>query len=166
MRSTKRRITMEFTLRQIAEEVAVQRDPTRQPDRSKLTRINERARMLRDQGAIRTSIPPSPGKTTRFTAADTILAVVILHMSLNGHKNSGLKYVAESAEKHITPVTEQILEGEVFYLRMDFSPTQVDRWFGGEEVFRVPLKLSVTESLLGPVTNVAYPVLESLRSEV
>lgn len=162
---------MEITLRQIAD--AVWKTRGDRPTDDERQRIYDRARMLRDKGLIRSTLPVSQGKTATFTEADAAAAVVALTASLNGMSwgiieaiNGQLRSIGNTTGK---PMFERYLDniktGFPVFARLDVL---VQPWshtvaaMGGVEILSTEISDSTTQVLIWPVTVLAKPVLDIL----
>ena len=135
-----------------------------------------RARMLKDKGLIRTSLPTGQGQTTRYTEADTLAAVCVLHASLSGWSwgligaiNQDLRLFdsPSKTEDEFATHLSDVANGEPVIIRMEVIATpwgEVKARMGQPDTVRAADTAGevVRSRMELPVTDLAVPILEHL----
>ena len=165
-----------FTLREIAGALAeTMRAASETQD---AVELHERARMLRDRGLIKTSSPQRQGRTTTYSEADVVAAVIAITASLNGQSwgiieaiNGQLRAIGNTVGR---PEYEwqlaAIKADEPIFVRLDicnypwgFTNARLDTLSAlGLDKLGDDLPVGTTQILVMPVTAVAKPVLDLL----
>lgn len=171
---------MNYTLRQIADAVCAARGND-SPKEQK--RIQERTRMLRDLGFVRSSNPSSQGKTTTFTEADAAAATIAINANLNGNSKGIVASIID--DLHIRPASdprkrpsqfapylEDIKSSKDVFVRVDIlMPFGVEAKIGGFELTQLnsdkafPIQNYASQVIVFPATNLVRPVLGWLSQQ-
>ena len=169
---------MENTLRQIAD-AFVQTGAYPPPPNGKSAKdeLYGRARMLRDRGLLRSSVPPTQGRTTLYNEADVVAAVSIIAASLSGWSwgligmiNQELRpFDSAKRPREFERYLSEIKIGSPVIIRVEVVSTPwgyVNVRMGEPESVRA--QDTVGESVLSrnelPVTDLALPILKHLEA--
>lgn len=165
---------MEITLRRIAD--AYSNCWGQQSSKEERQRIYDRARMLRDKGLISSTQGRQQGKTMTFTKADAVAAVIALSANLDGQSwgiiealNQDLRRIGNTQGKaEFEHFITDVQDGVPVYIRLE---VRSEPW-GHTEAFMGFVDLLArkavgegTRVLLWPVTELAKPVLDVLRTD-
>lgn len=168
---------MEHTLREITDALWQVRGGG---DEDECQRIYDRGRMLRDRGLIATSSPSKQGRTTTFSDADAVAAVLALTASLNGASwgiiaalNTDLRAINNTQGRpRFEESLDEVRAGKPLFVRLD---VRSDPW-GHTEAKIGPLSAvsleedaggiseGTTQVFFWPITPLAKPVLELLAT--